>query len=154
MFWAKRQHELLNHEAEVEIKRTALKYDLERRENELLAAVINEKQDGKPRFSNEQARKSELLHRIDEDSEYQRKMADLNALTSESMHLAKEAKYAGKIVEIMCTFASKEEEPLIPVPASVLAKLGRPDIPKEAAVKVSDFERSNPFADDDDDVAA
>lgn len=125
MYWANRQYELLREQAAFEVRITVLEYELDVREKDMLGAITSEREDGKPRFSNEQARKAELVHRLEMDEDYQRMRAELNMLTRQSLHLQREAKYASKIVEIMCTFAQKQQEPLIPVPASLLASLGR-----------------------------
>lgn len=148
MFWATQQYDLLKQQASLEVKITALEYEIDRLEKDVLMAVTSEREDGKPRFGNEQARKAEMAHRLSLRPEYQRTQAEVNILNKESLYLQREAKYAGKIVEIMCTFARKEDEPLIPVPASVLASMGRPDMAKRTAGGI--FPEIEGFAGDND----
>ncbi|MCE5200418.1 MAG: hypothetical protein ABFD54_01120 [Armatimonadota bacterium] len=127
IYWANQQHELLQQQATLEVRITALEHELDRIEKDILGDITSEKDEtGKARYGNEQARKAEVSRRLALDPHYQRESAEMTILTKESMHLQREAKYAGKIVEIMCTFAQKEQEPLIPVPASVLASIGKP----------------------------
>lgn len=148
IYWATRQHDLLKQQAALEARITALEYEIERHESDALGAVTSEKEDGKPRFTNELARKAEVAHRLALDPDYQRARAELTILNRESQHMQREAKYAGKIVEIMCTFARKEQEPLIPVPAIVLSMIGH----REETVRIppidedltsEDFEESS-----------
>ena len=138
--------------------RTELSYEnaiywakLDVREKDVLGEVSAEREDGKPKFGNEQSRKAELTHRLEMDSTYQHKRAELAMLVRENMYLQREAKFAGKIVEIMCTFSQKQQEPLIPVPASLLAEL-RPQAERsKPAVHIPRFDNA---ADDEDDVSA
>ncbi len=148
MYWANKQHDLLRQQAALEVKITALEYELDVREKDMLGAVTAEREDGKPRFSNELARKAELAHRLEQDPEYQKARTELSMLTRENLYLQREAKYAGKIVEIMCTFASRQQEPLIPVPASVLARLGQPNGSGKENVSIPTLEELK-FGEDD-----
>lgn len=124
IYWANKQYDLLRQQAALEVKITALEYKLDAREKEVLGEVAGERENGKPRFGNEQARKAEVARRLEADPDYQRARAELNMLVRENLYIQREAKYAGKIVDIMCTFAPKQE-PLIPVPASMLAMMSR-----------------------------
>lgn len=138
--WATRQHELLRQQTALEVRITALEYEIDRLEKDVLGAVTSEKEDGKPKFSNELARKAEVAHRLSIDPNYQKARAELGILSRESLHLQREAKYAGKIVDIMCTFAQKEQEPMIPVPASVLSMIGRQGSSHVGSVTIPSFD--------------
>lgn len=151
IFWANREYELLKQEAALEVRIAALKYELERTEADVLGAVTAEREENKPRFGNEQARKAELTRRLEFDEDYQRSLAELNALNRDSMLLQREAKLASKIVEIMCTFAQKEQEPLIPVPASMLMRLSKQASGEKLMVQVPQIDE---HTDEDEEFSA
>lgn len=151
IFWANRQYELLKQEAALEVRIAALKYELERTEADVLGSVTAEREDNKPRFGNEQARKAELARRLELDEDYQRSMAELNALNKDSMFLQREAKLASKIVEIMCTFAQKQQEPLIPIPASMLLRLSKQESGEKVMVQIPDIQE---LSDEDEEFSA
>lgn len=138
--WATRQHDLLRQQTALEVRITALEYEIDRMEKDALGAVTSEREDGKPRFSNELARKAEVAHRLSIDPNYQKARAEMGILNRESLHLQREAKYAGKIVEIMCTFAQKHQEPMIPVPASVLSMIGHKSVSRQDPVVIPSFD--------------
>jgi len=63
-------------------------------------------------------------------------------IVRENLYIQREAKYAGKIVDIMCTFTYKQE-PLIPVPAGMLAMMGRVNGTSKSTVQILMFEDLN-----------
>lgn len=140
IYWASHQHNLLKQQTALEVRITVLEYEMDRREKDVMVAVTSEREDGRSKFSNELARKAETAHRLSLDPEYQRLRAEAGILNRESLHLQREAKFAGRIVEIMCTFARKEQEPIIPVPVSVLAMIGRRNAAAEESIKIPSFD--------------
>lgn len=139
IYWATHQHDLLKQQTTLEVRIAALEYEVDRREKDILGAVTSEREDSRPRFSNELARKAEVAHRLSLDPEFQRLRAELGILNRESVHLQREAKFAGRIVEIMCTFAQKGQEPMIPVPASLLTMIGRRTGSSEESIRIPSF---------------